>query len=187
MKTKVVQVLIRRGLTSQHTSVVYAHEIPILKVVRGGGNVEIDESADCKGYELKPTSVKPRDELIRLKRKYKGFVIEGQHPVDVAFPDGSRDLELYYEDPSAFDQAGEEDTENFFPDDVETEASDEAEDDKEDGFSLELPEETPSINLNDRPSVMAKLNELGVPFAKTTATKHLAKLLTESLEAGATD
>lgn len=195
MKTQVVQVLIRRDLTSAPAHVVQAHEVPILKVIKGHGNVEVTE-ANCRGYDMKPFELKPRDEFVRLKTKYKGFVIDGQHPVDVAYPDGSRDLELFYKDPDAFNTAGlgadelpdtdaegnpvlvmdeelnEVDGNETVPAETLVEAP------------VEAPEENPpGVDLTDRPAVTRALDELGVPFAKTVATKHLATLLTKSLEA----
>jgi len=203
MKTIVVQILTFRSLTSSPMDVVYAHEVPILKVIRGAGNISVEEE-NCTQYCLKPTDVKPRDELIRLKNKYKGFVNAGQNPVDVAFPDGSRDLELFYDDPSAFDGVGEEDGGGTIGDDEEDSevitdegepaaTEPEPEPEPESGSTesvldaLQLPSEPAAIDLNDRPAVVAKLTDLGVPYAKTTATKHLATLLTKSLEPGATD
>lgn len=182
MKTKVVQVQIRRNLTSAPVRVVLDHEIPILKVIKGTGNVTVLDDS-CKGFELKPSEVKPRDELIRLKQKYKGFVVDGQHPVDIAYPDGSRDLELFYKDPSAFDNVGEEEGVDAIADEDDVEVvDDEGNPVEETPESLEVPEANTGINLNDRPAILAALDSAGVPYAKTTATKHLATLLTNSLE-----
>lgn len=194
MKTRVVQILTFRSLTSSPMDVVYAHEVPILKVIRGAGNISVEEE-NCTQYCLKPIDVKPRDELIRLKNKYKGFVKEGQNPVDMAFPDGSRDLELFYKDPGAFAGVGEEEGGGTIGDDeVITDEGEPAVDPAvEPGNSesvleaLQLPGAPASIDLNDRPAVIAKLLDLGVPHAKTTATKHLATLLTNSLEPGAAE
>jgi len=201
MKASVVQVLIHRSLSSTPMDVVYAHEVPILKVIRGSGNVTVEEE-NCTQYCLKPQELKPRDELMRLLEKYKGFTKEGQNPVRVAFPDGSRDLELFYEDPSNFDDIGEVDGGGMITDDVEPDTTepDEAETvappDAETAAdapaesvidALALPTQAPQIDLNDRPAVIAELDRLGVPYAKTTATKHLATLLTNSLEPGATE
>ena len=186
MKTKVVQIIIRRNLTSSPSDVVLAHEVPILKVIRGAGAITVTED-DCSGCELKPREVRSRDELIRLKQKYKGFIADGQHPVDVAYPDGSRDLELFYKDPSVFDSVGETEGGGIIEDEEDDEEvlDDEGEpvtEKPEDTETLEVPKANPGIDLNDRPSVLAALDEAGVPYAKTTPTKHLAALLTNSLE-----
>ena len=191
MKTDVVQIIIRRSLTSAPADVVLAHEVPILKVIRGSGNITVTDD-DCLDCALKPRKIKARDELIRLKQKYKGFVADGQHPVDVAFPDGSRDLELFYKDPSVFDNVGEEEGGGVLEDEVPEEVlNDEGEEvveeSTEETAPLEAPEGNSGINLTDRPAVLAALDDAGVPYAKTTATKHLATLLTNSLEQQGTE
>ena len=105
MKTEVVQIITRRSLTSAPASVVYAHEVPILKIAHGEGAIEVTATG-CTEFMLKPKDVAPRDEFVRLKQKYRGFTREGQNPVDIAYPDGSSDLELFYKDPSYFRRAG---------------------------------------------------------------------------------
>ena len=187
MKTKVVLLVVTRSLASAPARVVLEHEIPILKVIHGAGAVLVTDE-NCKGYELRPTEVKPRDELIRLKQKYKSFIKDGQHPVDTAFPDGSRDLELYYKSPETFAMVGEEAGGGALDEGEEEILNDEGAPVASEPEEIpEVPVANPGINLNDRPAVMAKLEELGVPFAKTTQTKHLASLLTKSLEIGAAE
>lgn len=190
MKTKVVQILISRNLTSEPSDVVLLHEVPILKVVRGAGAITVTD-ADCKGCELKPKNVNSREELIRLKRKYKGFINEGQHPVDVAYPDGSRDLELFYESPELFDMVGEEEGGGVLEDEVEDESID---DEGNPVAAPEVPEvpealdapETPALHANadleDRDAVKGALAALNVAFAPQAGTKNLAALLTKTLE-----
>lgn len=190
MKTQAVQILIRRSLASEPSDVVEAHEVPILRVIRGAGAITVVDDKFTGGAS-KSRKVKPREELIRLLNKYKSFVIDGQNPVHIAFPDGSRDLELFYKDPSAFDTAGAEDGGGVIGD--EADAADEVFDDEgnlvteDDPETPEVPVPDVGINLNDREAVVAKLAELGVPHAKTVATKHLATLLTKSLEPGAAE
>ena len=201
MKTQVVQVLIRRDLTSAPAHVVQAHEVPILKIIKGHGNVEVTD-ANCRGYDMKPFELQPRNEFIRLKTKYKGFVIDGQHPVDVAYPDGSRDLELFYKDPDAFNTAGmdadelaDTDAEGrqvLVMDDELNEVDETVEEapeptESEPVKTLDVPNPLGDIDPTDRPAIVKELNELTVPFAKTVATKHLATLLAKSREAAAAE
>lgn len=174
MKTKVVQVLIHRSITSAVSDVVMAHEVPILKAIRGASKIEVTNDNYTKGA-LKGGEINPRNELIRLKQKYRGFVRDGQHPVDEAYPDGSRDLELFYTDPAAFDLVGEVEGGGSLEDeDPEAEEVEEVETNVFNG-----------INLLDREAVTGALDQMEVPYAKTTATKHLATLLTNSVEEGA--
>lgn len=180
MRTKVVQICIRRNIASAPIDVVYAHEVPILKVARGAGAISITDP-DFKDAELKAREVRSRDELIRLKRKYASFAKDGQpNPVDVAFPDGSRDLELFYEDPEAFEDAAFEEGGGAIEDEVVDDGAGEEDDAIVDDGAGE--EDVPPVM--DREEVVAKLTELGVPFANTTPTKHLQALLERSVEEG---
>ena len=184
MKTKVVQVLLRRSETSDVAHVVEAHEIPVLKIARGAGNVTVTD-VDCKGYEMKPRDVAPRDALIQLKRKYKGFVVDGQHPVDVAYPDGSRDIELFYKEPERFDNVGDDFAEEDAfeevdqgPDEPQTVTPEEQVD-----LTEQKVDPVTNVDPSDRGAVMGALNARTIPYAKTTGTANLHTLLKKSIEA----
>lgn len=162
MKTEVVQILIRRNLTSETCDVVFAHEIPILKVARGSENITVIKH-DCTEFCLQPIEVKPRDELLRMKKKYAGFSVAGQNPVDLAYPDGSRDLELFYEDPGAFEGVGETEGGGMITD--------------EDDIPELEPKPAPEPELTERQRIMQQLDDRKVNYARNKSTDELKTIL----------
>ena len=191
MKTEVVQITIRRSLASEPTDVVEAHEVPILKICHGAGKIAVVEGADCSKFDRQPREVKPRDLLIAMKKKYNAFSerLGGQNPVDIAFPDGSRDIELFYEDPGVFADVGEEEGGGVLTDEF-TDPADETPVVAETPAPVvaETPApapvvaETPAPVVFDRVKAMSDLTELGVPFAGNISNVNLEALLTRSLE-----
>ena len=182
MKTKVVQVLLRRSETSETNDVVYLHEVPVLKIARGTANVSVTDK-DCSDFSLKPFELQPRNEMIRLIKKYRGFSVDGVNPVNAAFPDGSRDIELFYKDPSKFTSADEEDDDEDFFNDDETFKSPVA---PLKPVEPEKAKEAPAVDEDGAPATREGLLEalaaLKVAHAPTLNDKQLKNLLVRTQE-----
>lgn len=164
MKTRLAQVLVTFNLHNILPREVLLHEIPVLRVVHGENNIKFDKLLG-EGED-----VSPRAEFLRLKQQYAGRRdSENVNPVDTAYPDGSRDLEIVLRDGlEAFDRLTASATE-------EEELPEIFSDEEEDPAILVIEDEP--VEDMDRAAVMARLTEKGIPFSVNTPTKHLIGLL----------
>lgn len=158
MQTHRVRAVVAYNLENQLPREMLAHEVPVMQAIHGFDSVTV--VAEIEGSKK---DVPSRQAFVDLKKKFaKSRDEDGNNPVDAIYPDGSRDLERFYK--------GE-----LFTEEAEEQVEEEVDD-----LASGVPQP-----VDNRPEIIAKLEEMGIPFSKTTNTKHLASLLEDAERAAA--
>lgn len=180
MKTQIVTALVKFNLGHILPRDVAYHEIPVLMAIHGVDNVELVRvMADGPNIDA-------RSEFLRLKKVYKSKSRNGENPADVAFPDGSRDLELFYaEGLDAYAKRMRQDsdlgpdleTARFNDEDGAEIPTEEIEVLDEDGDPVAP---TPAAAVPERDQLKAQLRELNVEFPGNASNVVLRELLAQA-------
>lgn len=141
-----------------------AHEIPVLKIIKGEFNVNV---IDGKENVAPGPEGSARDIFASAKKKYAKYRSpDGENPVDIAFPDGSRDIEAFYRGEYTF---------NSMLDEGESFSEEQNEDDAT---------ANPHVHsADDRQQIIQQLEAQGIEYNKHTPTAALKSLL-DSVELG---
>ena len=180
MKTQIVTALVKFNLGHILPRDVALHEIPVLMVLYGVDNVELVRvMADGP-------SVDARSEFLRLKKVYKAKSQNGENPADMAFPDGSRDLELLYAEGlesyakrmrQDSDLGPDLETAMFNDEDGAEVPTEEIEVLDEDGEPVAPSAE---VVVNERDRLKAQLREMNVEFPGNASNVALRELLAQA-------
>lgn len=158
MKTVLMDCIVRYSLEMQLPRVIPLHEIPILKLIHGDSSVEVVDECGA-GDDFVPS-----EEVRRLREQYAGYTADrGTNPAIDALPDGSRDIEAMYS--------------NYFGGEIPEATVEEIEAEGTEDLDDAIPEA-----LSEREVIINRLTDLGIPFGKTTPTKHLQTLLDSAVE-----
>lgn len=182
MQTKIAIVLIQYNLENVLPREYPLHEVPILQVVHGHNNITLDKIL------RDGDNINPRSELIRLRKAYQSKRdAEGTNPVELAFPDGTRDMELFYKEGfEAYSQRMLHDHAVALGEVDEDEEGVEVLDENFDEVPRDQVETDDTDDLDDAPegldraAIVQQLKALKVPYRGNAATAVLHEQLLQA-------
>lgn len=164
IKTHYSEVLVTVNVENVLSRDVLAHEVPILKILNGENRIAVN----VEKLPYKAPEGTSREILVHLRKKYANRRnADGDNPVDLAYPDGSRDIERFYDG-------------TYTPEtrDLEQPSFSESNDSEEEGTT---DSGVALASTVDRQKILDQLEILGIPHSKHTPTTKLKALL-DSIE-----